>query len=72
MSEKFGTFTWTRGTIDIHDLDDIRFVEICMDKIGGLLEPKVKRKVGRPKGVKNKRTENQDKLIQSEKENGDE
>ena len=30
---KYGSFTWVRGTIDIHDLDDIRYVEVCLRKM---------------------------------------
>lgn len=30
---KYGTFQWVRGTIDIHDLDDIKYVQVCLNKI---------------------------------------
>jgi len=30
---KYGTFEWVRGTIDIHDIDDIKYAQVCLNKI---------------------------------------
>ena len=31
--KKYGTFSWVRGTIDIHDLDDLKYVALCLKKM---------------------------------------
>ena len=31
--KKYGTFEWVRGTIDIYDLDDLKYVAICLKKM---------------------------------------
>lgn len=37
---KYGTFEWVRGTIEIHDLDDVRYAEVCLRKIRKRLREK--------------------------------
>ena len=40
--KRYGTFSWVRGTIDIHDLDDIKYAEICLKKIRKRLKKSAK------------------------------
>lgn len=30
---KYGAFTWVRGSVDIFDLDDVEYVQICLKKM---------------------------------------
>ena len=38
--KKYGTFTWVRGTIDIYDLDDLKYVAVCLKKMRKRLRAK--------------------------------
>ena len=31
--KKYGTYELVRGTIDIHDLDDLKYVALCLKKM---------------------------------------
>jgi len=36
--DKYGTFQWVRGVIDIYDHDDINYIEKCLKKIRSRLD----------------------------------